>query len=70
MCKCINENCKAFRVKVQFFSPDRVPTARGEFTEYAESVPKAILKRKETLKQAGYNESEYVVYYIEVQNEN
>jgi len=67
MCKCIKVDYRAYRVKVQFFSPDRLPTARGEFTQYAGTIPEAILRQKQMLNAAGYNQSEFVIHYIEVE---
>jgi len=70
MCKCINPNYKSYRVKVQFFSPDKVPTARLECTQVAKTIPEAILKQIQALRVAGYNENEFVIHFVEVQNEN
>ena len=55
-----------FRIKVQFFTPDRVPTGRARFIVDADTMQEAIIKQTEILSEWGYNQTEYVIHFIEV----
>jgi len=64
MCKCINETLNGYRLKINFFTPDRLLVARMEYTQVAKSIPEAIIKQIELLESQGYNRKEFVVSYI------
>jgi len=49
---------KTFRVKVQFFSPDKIPTATGEFLIEAEDKLHAMAKQTDNCLEWGYQQDE------------
>lgn len=58
MCKCINPEYRAYRVKVQFFTPDSIPTAKGSFTTPAIDEGEAVEIVLTKLIEAGYGVKE------------
>ena len=58
-----------YRLKVQFFSPDHIPTAIGEFTVEEETITRAILKEIDDLENRGYNRNYFIITFIGEENE-
>ena len=55
---------KAFKVKVQFFSPDLIPTATGEFVVEAEDKWDAESKQNDNCLEWGYRSGEFRVVSV------
>lgn len=55
---------KTFRIEIQFFTPDRIPTSRGTFTIEALNENEAIRKQIEILEQKGCQPSEMKLIWV------
>ena len=53
-----------FEIKIQFYSPDNIPTAVGYFVVEAESEGEAVKIKMDELYEAGYIANELSLVYI------
>ena len=61
---------KNYRLYIQFFSPDKIPLTRLEITVEASNLFEAKQIKENDLKETGYSLNEFLIYKIEVENEN
>ena len=55
---------KNYRLYIQFFSPDGLAVARGEFTVTALNLFTAKQIKENELKECGYSLNEFLIYKI------